>query len=260
MKTRVLVTGSQGLLGRVLCRGLAREYDLFGLDIAPGTDARCRRIDITDHDALLAAMLELKPACVLHLAASVRALDDWDDNLRHNIIGTRNVYAAAAQAGVKRVIYASSNQVVKGHEAECPDGFTIAMSAEPRPTSYYAVSKLFGEAIARRHYERDGLESICLRIGTVTVDDMPRPDGRTHRTWLSHHDLVQIVDHSLRTDVRFGIYFAVSGNTARLHDLSSAQGELNYVPLDDGASTGRLARTVRRCRFGLRAIMKTRSR
>ena len=197
-------------------------------------------------------MSKVKPAYLLHFAASVRALDDWNDNLRSNIIGTRNVYLAAARAGVKRVVYASSNQVVRGHEANCPDGFAIPIDAEPCPTTYYACTKLFGEALARRYYERDGLESVCLRIGTVTDVDSPRINDRVNRTWLSHRDLLQIVEQSLRAEVGFGIYYAVSGNTGRLHDLESARRELNYIPIDKTGTVGRWAGRFERFRDRLR--------
>ena len=169
MRSRVLVTGSQGLLGRILCQGLAADYDVYGIDIKASDYPHHYQVDIADLDALTAVFQEIRPDCLLHLAASTRALNDFDDNLHNNIIGTRNVYTAAVRSGVKRAVYASSNQVVHAHESECPDGFSIRVQAAPRPTSYYACSKLFGEALARYHYESDGLESICLRVGTVYV-------------------------------------------------------------------------------------------
>jgi nucleoside-diphosphate-sugar epimerase len=246
------VTGSEGLIGQVLCRGLPAEYEVFGLDIKASDAPRRHAVDIRNVEEVDSMLQALKPTYLLHFAASVHALDDWDDNLRTNIIGTRNVYAAAARAGVRRVVYASSNQVVKGREADCPNGLAIPISAEPCPTTYYACSKLFGEAVARRHYERDGLESICLRIGTVTKADLPPQDERMTRTWLSHRDLLQIVERSLRAEIGFGIYYAVSANAGRLHDLSEARKELNYVPVDDGASTNRWARRIRQFRDKLR--------
>jgi NAD+ dependent glucose-6-phosphate dehydrogenase len=252
MKPRILVTGSEGLIGGILCQGLAANYEVFGLDVKVSDKPRHHTVDIFNLDDLTSTLRALKPTYLLHFAASVCALDDWNDNLRSNIIGTRNIYVAAARTGVKRVVYASSNQVVKGHEAECPDGFAIPIGAEPCPTTYYACSKLFGEALARRHYERDGLESICLRIGTVTGAELSLPEGRMSRTWLSHRDLLRIVEQSLRAEVGFGIYYAVSGNSGRLHDLESARRELSYVPIDNGATIGRWARRINRFRNKLR--------
>ena len=253
MKPRVVVTGSEGRIGRILCDGLAHRYEVFGLDNKAVDRPGHHCVDIVDFDGLVRVLHGVKPVFLLHFAASVRALDDWDDNLRVNIIGTRNVFAAAAEAGVKRVIYASSNQVVKGHEARCPDGFVISAQAEPCPTTYYACSKLFGEAIARRHFERDGLQSICLRLGAVREMDPPPMDGRIVRTWLSHRDLVEIVERSLRADVGFGIFYAVSGNAGGLHDLSALRRHLDYVPVDNAAAIGRWARSFGRVRNIVRA-------
>lgn len=72
------------------------------------------------------------------------------------------------------------------------------------------------------------------------------------RTCLSHRDLLQIVERSLRAEVGFGICYAVSANAWRLHDLADARKELNYVPVDDGASIGRWARRIRQFRDKLR--------
>ena len=76
--------------------------------------------------------------------------------------------------------------------------------------------------------------------------------GRATRSWLSHRDLLQIVEQSLRAEVGFGIYYAVSGNAGRLHDLESARRELNYVPLDTSATTGGWTRRLNRFRDRLR--------
>jgi len=106
---------------------------------------------------------------------------------------------------------------VHGYEQDCPESFSVPIDAAPRPTSYYACCKLFGEAVARYHFEHDGLESICLRIGTLLESDLPPDEGRVTRNWLSHRDLVQITRRSIQSGTAFGIYYAVSGNTGRFH-------------------------------------------
>jgi len=245
MRLRVLVIGSQGLLGRILCKQLAEDYDLYGLDIKAADYPQHYQADILNPDELSAALQAVKPDYLLHFAGVKRALNDFDDNLR-NMIGTRNVYQAAVSAGVKRVIYASSNQVVHGYEQDCPEGFSVPIDAAPRPTSYYACGKLFGEAVARYHFERDGLESICLRIGSLLESDLPPDEGRVTRSWLSHRDLVQITRRSIQSGTAFGVYYAVSGNTGRFHDISNAAAEIAYVPLDNAAVMGLWARIGKR--------------
>jgi nucleoside-diphosphate-sugar epimerase len=104
-----------------------------------------------------------------------------------------------------------------------------------RPDGFYGVSKAAGEAIARMYYELYGLESICLRIGSVTKADDPGANPRMRSTWLSHRDLVQLVKCSLTADVKFGIFYGVSNNKKRFWDIADAERELGYHPVDDGS-------------------------
>jgi hypothetical protein len=79
------------------------------------------------------------------------------------------------------------------------------------------------------------MSSICLRIGSVLADDDPTGSLRHRRTWLSHRDLVQLVQKSLQTDVGFGIYYGVSDNDGRFWSLRNARAELGYQPQDKAA-------------------------
>jgi nucleoside-diphosphate-sugar epimerase len=108
-----------------------------------------------------------------------------------------------------------------------------------RPDGFYGVSKAAGEAIARMYYDLYGLESICLRIGSVLKDDDPRKNPRYASTWLSHKDLVQLVTKCLLSNVKFGIYYGVSNNKKRFWDISNAESEINYQPEDDASRISR---------------------
>ena len=104
-----------------------------------------------------------------------------------------------------------------------------------RPDGYYGVSKAFGEAMARMYYDLYGLESICLRIGSVLKDDEPGKNSRNRCTWLSHRDFVQLVKKSLLAHVKFAIYYGVSKNRNRFWDISNAMAEIGYQPDDDAS-------------------------
>jgi len=82
------------------------------------------------------------------------------------------------------------------------------------------------------------VEAICLRIGAVLGDDDPTTDARNLRIWLSHRDLVQLVDKSLLTNVPFGIYYGISNNKGAFYDILNARDELGFVPLDDASTRG----------------------
>jgi nucleoside-diphosphate-sugar epimerase len=178
---------------------------------------------------------------VIHLAADPRVNAEWPSVLTNNIIGTRNLYEAAKDKGIKRVIFASSNHVTGAYEGIPPSlhpqvsPVLITTQHLIRPDGYYGVSKVFGEAIARMYYELHGLESVCLRIGWVLKDDDPTKNEQARRIWLSHRDLVQLVKRSLLAEVKFGIYYGVSNNKHRFWDISNAKEELGYEPEDDAS-------------------------
>lgn len=243
MTSKLLITGSSGLIGGILWRGLAESYELYGLDHMPVSDATNRfDVDITQVDQVETAfdrVPDLKS--VIHLAGDSRADTDWQSAFHINIGGTRNIYAAAQRHGVKRVVFASSNHVTGAYE-----GFPPALHTKPfatlisvhdpiRPDGFYGVSKAAGEAIARMYYEVYGLESVCLRIGSVNAEDDPASNPRMHSTWLSHRDLLSLVKRSLEADVKFGIYYGVSNNRRRFWDISDAERDLSYHPVDDGS-------------------------
>jgi nucleoside-diphosphate-sugar epimerase len=165
--------------------------------------------------------------------------------LPNNIVGAYNVYEAARQAGVPRLIYASSNHAagfaVKG-------GGMVGPDAPVRPDSLYGVTKCFGEALGRFYHDVHGLQVICLRIGTCHGgDDLEDQRARMHAAaarggsypynareyvsmWLHPEDMSQLVNKSLETDCPFGIFYGISGNTPAAFDLSATRRELGYEP------------------------------
>ncbi len=243
MQQKLLITGSSGLVGGVLWKGLAEAYELYGLDRIAGENGTHRfQADITD-SGQVEAVFDRLPGLdyVVHFAGDARVDADWQSALKVNIEGTKNVYAAAQRHAAQRVVFASSNHVTGAYEGFPPSLHTkenvgmITVSDPIRPDGFYGVSKAAGEAIARMYYELYGLESICLRIGSVNRDDSPAGSPRTRSTWLSHRDLVALVRCSLKANVKFGIYYGVSNNKNRFWDISNAEQELGYRPVDDGS-------------------------
>jgi glycogen synthase len=55
------------------------------------------------------------------------------------------------------------------------------------------------------------------------------------KTWLSHRDLVQLVEKSLLSNIDFGVYYGVSNNKGRFWDISNAEDEIGYKPQDDAS-------------------------
>ena len=226
---KVLVTGAAGQIGRAVCPGLnARGWDVRGLDKAPmdGVDGLADPpvvADVTDAEAVRAATEGVD--AVVHLAG-IATEAPFEDILANNIHGTFGVFDAARRAGVRRIVYASSNHAV----GYTPRSELAGINVPPRPDTYYGVSKVFGEALGRLLVDRYGLEVVCLRIGSWK----PRPESvRELSTWLSPADGVRLVHAALvAPDVRFAVAYGISANTRAWWDLAPARA-LGYLSVDD---------------------------
>jgi uronate dehydrogenase len=158
-----LITGSSGRIGRAAVaelqrRGMAvRGFDLLptpGLgDMVAGS--------LTDVAAVARAMQGV--GTLIHLAAT----PDDDDFLKcivpNNIIGVHNVLEAAQQAKVKRLILASSGQVVWYDRLRTSQ--PLGVDVQPTPRYWYAAAKMFLEAAGRAFHEKFGMEALVVRLG-----------------------------------------------------------------------------------------------
>ena len=161
----------------------------------------------------------------MHLAG-ISSEAPFADVLGANIDGTYQVFDAARRAGVRRVVFASSNHAV---------GFTprtrlATVDLPPRPDTYYGVSKVFGEALGRLYVDRYGMQVVCLRIGSW----QDRPETPRHlSTWLSPSDGIRLLHAALTApDVEFAVVYGTSANTRGWWDLRPARA-LGYRPVDD---------------------------
>ena len=226
---KVLITGAAGTIGSVLREGLKGKYETLALsDIAPLGEAApgeqlFENADIRDIDATQATMEGVD--CVVHLAG-IPVEDDWEKIMPMNLIGCYNVFEAARRAGVKRVIFASSNHAVGYYRRARP----IDTEVQPRPDGRYGVSKVYGEALGRLYADKYGMAVSCLRIGSF----QPKPqDLRQLMTWISHRDTVHLVERCIdHPDYHFAVVYGVSNNTRNKWDNSKVDW-LGYRPQDD---------------------------
>jgi nucleoside-diphosphate-sugar epimerase len=239
---RILITGAAGLVGTVLIRGLDGRLDLVGVDRALRRPANVRRRNLARSRGL-AAIFDGVDA-VVDLAGLASHRTNWKAVWRNNLPATLNALEAARRAGVRRYVFASSNHVTGGYEREPPYSAIVAgdyagldpgslplVGAEwpVRPDGAYALGKVLGEAAARWYSDVYGLSAVCLRIGTVNVEDRPL-EPRHFATLLTHADLLRLVESALTADVRFAVCYGVSRNTWRFWDISN---EIGYEPEDD---------------------------
>lgn len=224
---RLLLTGAAGTIGRQIrprLRGLCRHLrvsDVGELD-PPMAGEELMPARLEDAEAM--HMLLEGVDAVLHLGG-VSTEARWQPILQANIVGMFNLYEAARRQGVRRVVFASSNHVVGFYRQDQ----TIDASAPPRPDGLYGLSKAFGEDLARLYWERYAIETVCLRIGSLT----PEPQNRRMlATWLSIDDFERLVLASLTTPVAgHSIVFGISNNRVRWWDNRLAE-HIGYRPQD----------------------------
>jgi NAD+ dependent glucose-6-phosphate dehydrogenase len=227
----VVVTGATGGVGRMLVPALSGRHRLRLHGQADTLAA-----PVGAHDAVSGDLERFADAAaavagadaVVHLAAQASPEASWEEVDGPNITGTFHLFEAARQAGVRRVVFASTNHVTGMYDRD--HAWRLRPDQPVRPDSLYGVSKAFGEALGRYYSDAFGLQVLCLRLGSV----LERPvDEGTMGKWLSPRDLAQLVARCLQTEQRFGIYYGVSANTRGRWDITNARRELGYAPQDD---------------------------
>ena len=248
-RRKVLITGGAGLIGNILINRLGSDYELSSLDLKPADGVPSTVASLDDYDGMRQAFEGIDT--VVHLAADRAAYATWESVLPNNLVGTYNVFQASRDAGVKRVIFASSNHATGGfylvppwkhiadgdfHQLAAGEYALVDESAPIRPDGFYGVSKAFGEAIGSYYNDYHGLASIHLRIGWVISTDEPTFSPFALSLWLSHRDTAQVVSKSIEApeELRYGVYYATSDNMWKIFDISRAKAELGYSP-EDGA-------------------------
>ena len=224
---RILLTGAAGGLGQALRPRLKANCDVlrsadrvaFGL---AGEQEELVLADLADASAVMAMMQGVD--AVVHLGG-VSTEAAFEPILQGNILGVYNLYEAARKQGVKRIVFASSNLVTGFYK----QSETINASHPPRPDSLYGVSKAFGEDLSRFYFDRYGIETACVRIGS----SFPEPkDRRMLATWLSFDDLHRLITACLTTPVLgHSIIFGMSNNAVTWWDNAQAN-HIGYKPQD----------------------------
>jgi NAD+ dependent glucose-6-phosphate dehydrogenase len=240
MTKTVLITGADGGIGSHLRKALAHQYTLRLLSHKPIEGVESAVADIADMQKLVPLFQGVDS--IVHLAASAAVNSSWDEVLHNNIIGTYSVFEAARQAGVKQIIFASSNHAVGAYEKEFEPGPNrsnkiIDHLVPVRPDSLYGVSKCFGEALGRYYADQHNMRVICLRIGSIRPGDRPGgnadPASPGVTMWQSERDFAQMVDRCLMAeDIRFDIFYGVSNNPYNFFDLDHARDVIGYEPQD----------------------------
>lgn len=241
---RILFTGGAGKAGRHAVRHLIEQgHRVLNVDLVPLEVAgvQNRLADVTDAGQMFDVMMgyagfdELEPGtgvprfdAVVHFAAVPRILLRSDNECyRVNTLGTYNVIDAAVKAGVRKIVFASSETtygVCFADGERKPEYLPIDEQHPTVPEDSYAMSKVVNEVTARSFQRRSGADVYGLRINNVVEPHEYRRDfpaylkdpslrRRNIFAYVDARDLGHMVDRCLQVDGLGYQVFNVSNDT-----------------------------------------------
>lgn len=225
---RLLLTGAAGYLGRMMRPRLKTYCDTLRVShrsdkIDPAGPGEELAIAELGDKAAVFAMVEGVDA-IVHFGG-VSTEQTWEAILDGNIVGMVNLYEAARHHGVRRIVFASSNHVTGFYRQD-----EVISPRDPvRPDGFYGLSKAFGENLAQLYWDRHGIETVSIRIGS----SLPAPTTRRMlATWLSLDDTERLIVAGLTAPVvRHTVVYGMSDNATSWWDNTSAR-HLGYRPQD----------------------------
>lgn len=182
---RILVTGQTGFKGSWLSIWL-RELgaEVWGLSLAPATTPSLyelaglkelfphRTIDIRDRFSVLAALRDIEPAVVFHMAAQPLVLKSYEDPLETfdtNIVGSMNVLEAVRQTdSVRSLVYVTSDKCYRNDESGRPYSEVDALGgSDPYSASKAGAEIVFGSYVHSFLSRISHLGAVSVRSGNV---------------------------------------------------------------------------------------------
>jgi nucleoside-diphosphate-sugar epimerase len=242
---KILITGMSGLIGGAARLALAPHHELTAMNRSAVDGVVTHRVDLADFAGMRLAFEGQD--VVVHLAAKAGEDYTWQELRDTNIEGTRHVFSAAVEAGVKRVVYASSGATVAGCEHDEPykslvegryddlpqtwPNITVDMPVRPR--GVYASTKVWGEALASHLADSSETSFISIRIGYVNAEDKPA-NARQRSVWCSQRDVVNAIVASVNApdNLRCGTFFSNSRNRYGYRDLTHGKTLLGFEAMD----------------------------
>jgi uronate dehydrogenase len=224
---RLLLTGAAGNLGRELRPRLKAYCDVLRVshrsDFGPPGAGEEVMLAALGDKAQVMALCEGVDA-VVHMGG-VSTEKTWESILDANIAGMVHLYEGARKHGVKRIVFASSNHVTGFYRQD-----QVVSPMDPvRPDGFYGLSKAFGENLAQLYWDKHGIETVSLRIGSSYAE--PK-DRRMLATWMSFDDTERLIVAALTAPVvGHTIIYGMSDNATVFWDNRSAK-HIGYRPLD----------------------------
>ena len=227
--TKVALSGAGGQLGRFLRLALLdRGVDLRSAGGHTPLEPLRPNEDLTYGDLREAANVDrlLTGVDVLIHMAGTSVERPLPEVVENNLIGLHAVYEGARRHRVKRIVFASSNHAIGMHGVD----EHLGLDCDFRPDGFYGLSKMWGEGLARLYWDKHGIESVCVRIGSA----IPRPTEFRHlSTWFGLDDLMQFVVRCIEVpEVGFLVAWGVSANTRSYWSPTGCE-RLGYRPVQN---------------------------
>lgn len=220
---RVLVTGGSGRLGPFVVDAVARDAPVTVLDlVAPSRQVPHVTGDVTDLDTVRRAVAGHD--AVIHLAAiDIGTPAAPQEYFRVNVMGTWNVLQAAHEAGIRKVVLASSISASGVGEIRAdfpPQYLPIDEEHSCRPVHAYGVGKLVIERVARSFADRGGISVTCLRPTAVMfphtygrfVARGADPDHPWLAAWVTAGDCARAFRLALDHAPAFDVFFVTAAD------------------------------------------------
>lgn len=240
---KVGITGAEGRIGGYLRSGLAGSHELSSFALT-AQQFESTVVDISDAEAMNGMFSGLD--AVIHLAGDPSPAGSWESMLKNNIIGTFNVLEESRRAGVKKVVFASTNHTQHGETmGVSPEILDMSRRVMLRlgdyfnPSSIYGASKATGEIYGRLFARHHGVQFVAMRIGAIGDEDSPIRSAGTpsedyvRAMFLSRKDLVTAFDKALEVDREFTLAYVISNNGRQIFDMRETNENLGFYPEDD---------------------------
>ncbi len=226
---KIALSGASGNIGKIL----RVELPKFGYTLRSAGGRSALQPHFEGEDVMHGDLRE--PAIVDQLLSGIDVLVHMagtsverplPEIIQNNLVALHEVYEGARRQGVRRIVFASSNHAFGMHPVKA----SLRQESTYRPDGFYGLSKMWGEGIARMYWDKHGIESVCLRIGSSEA----APENRRHlSTWLAKEDLLQLVQRSIEApSVGYAVVWAISNNERAFYDLSE-ENAIGYFPMQN---------------------------
>ncbi|NQX71610.1 NAD(P)-dependent oxidoreductase [Paenibacillus alba] len=238
---KILITGAAGKIGQHITNTLMKQTN-YQLRLADINLLPLEKFKKSGHEIIylnVSSLEECQEACknidiVIHLAGDPSPnADFYTTLLESHIKGSYNIFKAASDNGISKVVVASSAQTVEGY----PLDFQVTESSPVRPKNMYGVSKCFVEALASYFAYEKQLQSIAIRIGAYDdykTEGQPL-SARDMSAYISPEDFSELLlkTISAKSLPPFSILHGISNNRFKRLNIEETKRLVEYTPNSD---------------------------